>query len=298
MSTDYSGTILSDHDVTLAIPGDIESVRMRLSDALQKLGYRVLGEQPLYAKRKIQGSAWGCAAWGFSLNVLDYPTTVTISLKQTNNVAVLATFNYEIKSYSSLTKGDRLTLMREAEAMAALATERLAISACRACGTQITDESHYCRRCGAPLVLDVPELEVLRLTSSTRASYYHFFIGMMVMLSGLLSVLLFFILPGPRIYWPLIWIGISLATFALFLMLQGIWKLHRALNPKSTKNIVTSVQPALNAPAVTTALPPARPLASITEATTDLLSTNDRRVPEPVQRKDRTTAEIDAERLM
>lgn len=136
MSTGYSsGTVLSDHDVTLAIPGDVEGVRARLSDALQKLGYRVLGEQPLYAKR----SSRGCAAWDCSLNILDYPTSVTISIKQTNNVAVVASFNYEIKSYMMMTKGDKQTLTREAEAIAALATERLAISACRACGTQVTD---------------------------------------------------------------------------------------------------------------------------------------------------------------
>lgn len=170
MDIDYSsGEILSDHDVTLAILGDVESVRTRLSDALQQLGYRVLGEQPIHAKRKTKG----CAAYGCSFNILDYPTTLTISLKKTNNVAVLATFNYEIKSYAIITKGDRQTLGREAEALAALAAERLAVSACRACGTQVTDESHFCRRCGAPLVLDVPELEVLRLTSSTRSSYYN-----------------------------------------------------------------------------------------------------------------------------
>lgn len=295
MDIDYSsGEILSDHDVTLAILGDVESVRTRLSDALQQLGYRVLGEQPIHAKRKTKG----CAAYGCSFNILDYPTTLTISLKKTNNVAVLATFNYEIKSYAIITKGDRQTLGREAEALAALAAERLAVSACRACGTQVTDESHFCRRCGAPLVLDVPELEVLRLTSSTRSSYYNIFAGMMVMLSALLLVLLFFVIPGPRIHWPLLWIGFSLAASALFLALQGLWKLNRTLNPKSTRSIPTTVQPVFPATAVTTALPPARPMASITEATTGLLSTNDRRVPEPVRRRDRTTAEIDADGLM
>ena len=280
----------------LAIPGNVESVRMRLSDALQKLGYRILGEQPLYAKRKSQG----CAAWDCSLNVLDYPTTVTISLKQTNNVAVVATFNYEVKSYIPMTKGDKQTLAREAEAMAALSTERLAISACRACGTQITDESHFCRRCGAPLVLDdVPELEVLRLTRATRGSYHNIFVGMIALLSALVAILLFFAINGPRINSRLlIWFAIPLAGYALFLLLQGAWQLHRTLNPKSTKSMATSAQPVFNAPAVTTALPSAPPNASITEATTDLLSVNDRRVPEPVRRRDRTTAEIDAERLM
>jgi hypothetical protein len=295
MSTEYlTGATLSDHDVTLAIPGDVEGVRTRLIDALQKLGYRVLGEQPLYAKRRSQG----CATWDCSLNALDYPTTVTISLKQTNNVAVVATFNYEIKSYMSMTRGDRQTLAREAEAIAALATERLAISACRACGTQVTDESHFCRRCGAPLVLEVPELEVLRLTRSARGSYHNIFVATSALLLALLFVGLFFVIPGPRIYWMFLWFSAPLAGYALFLLAQGVWQLHRTLNPKPAKNSATATQPVFNAPAVTTALPPARPAASVTEATTDLLSTRDRREPEPLGRKDRTTAEIDAERLM
>src|ERR1041385_939893 len=145
MSSDY--ITVSDLDLTLALPGDVNTVRARLVNALQTLGYKVLGEQPLYAKRGRQGAA----RYDCSLNVLDYPTTLTISLKQTNDVAVLATFSYEIKSFMRMTKGDRQTLAREAEAIAALAMERSALSACRTCGTQVTDESNFCRRCGAPL---------------------------------------------------------------------------------------------------------------------------------------------------
>ena len=52
MSTDYmSGTTVSDHDLTLAIPGDVATVRARLVEAIQQLGYKVMGEQPIYAKR-------------------------------------------------------------------------------------------------------------------------------------------------------------------------------------------------------------------------------------------------------
>jgi hypothetical protein len=146
--------------------------------------------------------------------------------------------------------------------------------------------------------LDVPELEVLRLTRATRGSYHNIFLGMSSLVLALLLVSLFYLLPGPRIYWQLLWIALPFASYALFLLLQGSWQLHRALNPKSTKSIATNAQPALVSSAVTTALPPARPMASITEATTDLLATGERRVPESVRRDDRTTAEIDAERLM
>ena len=120
MSADYTSTT-SDHDLTLAIPGDIWQRAGAPPSSLpfRRLATKSSSDQPLYAKRGSQ-----CAAkWDCSLTVLDYPTTLTISLKQTND-AVLATFNYEVKSYMRMTKGDRQTLAREGEAIAALAMER------------------------------------------------------------------------------------------------------------------------------------------------------------------------------
>lgn len=294
MSTDYTGTPISDHDLTLAIPGEVESVRRRLVDAVQKLGYKVVGEQPIYAKRRGQSAA---AAWGCSFNVLDYPTTLTIALKQANDVSVLATFNYEVQSY--MMKGDRQTLEREAEAIAALAVERLAVSTCRTCGTQVTDESHFCRRCGAPMVLEVPELEILRLTKGTRGSYYKIFVGLSALLLALLTTLPLFIVNGARIMWPMLGVGIPFASFGLCLLIHATWQLHRTLNPKAAKTIAPQPAPIAVQPAsVTTALPPARPFASVTESTTDLLPAGARRVAEPVRRKDPNTAELDSDRLM
>jgi hypothetical protein len=295
MSTDYSfGTSITDHDLTLALPGEVGSVRQRLVDAVQKLGYKVLGEQPIHAKRRGRG-----AYSSFSINVSDYPTTLTISLKQTNEVSVLAAFNYEIESYMNMTKGDRQTLLREAEAIVALATERLAVSTCRACGTQVTDESHFCRRCGAPMVLEVPELEILRLTRSTRASYQNIFVGLFSLLLALLTALPLFIVNGGRIWWPMLFVGIPFASYSVFLLILGTSQLHRTLNPKQAKALPAPPAPLAVQPAsVTTALPPPRPLASITEGTTDLLSTATRRAPEPVRRKDPNTAELDTDRLM
>lgn len=291
MSTDYT---VSDHDLTLAIPGDVATVRARLVEAVQQLGYKVLGEQPIHAKR----TARSCARFDCSLNVLDYPTTLTISLKQTNDVSVLATFSYEVKSYMRMTKGDRQTLAREAEAVAALNTERHALSACRACGTQITDESHFCRRCGAPLVFDVPELEVLRLTSGARGSYHNIVVGMFALFLAIIGVSILFLLNGVRIS-PVFWVGFGIAIYGLVVLIQGTWQLHFALNPKTAaKSVTTSSQPPFKS-SVTTALPPARAQASVTEGTTNLLIPNrDRREKEPVPRKDHDTAEIDTDRLM
>jgi hypothetical protein len=229
MSTDFMSstpTTVSDHDLTLAIPGDVASVRSRLVEAVQRLGYKVVGEQPIYAKRSRE-----CAARGdCSLNALDYPTTLTIALKQTNDVSVLATFNYEIKSYVSMTKGDRQTLAREAEALAALTTERSAISSCRSCGTQVTDESHFCRRCGAPLVSDVPELEVLRLTRGSRGSYHNLFGGMISLLVAVVALGFAVATMGHKISGVLLWTAIAVGSISLFLLLQGMWQLHRTLN--------------------------------------------------------------------
>ena len=292
MSADYtSTTTISDHDLTLAIPGDVGSVRARLVNAIQTLGYKVLGDQLLFAKRGPQ-----CAAkWDCSINVLDYPTTLTISLKQTNDAAVLATFNYEVKSYMRMTKGDRQTLAREAEAIVALAIERAAASACRTCGTQAVDESNFCRRCGAPLVLDVPELEVLRLTRDARGSYHNIFVGIIALMLALLTVVPWFVVVGGRIVAPMVGVGIPLASYGLFLLLNGAWKLHRTLNPSTTKSLTTAAQPAFKSSVTTTALPPAP--ASVTEVTTNLLST-DPRTKEPVPRKDRNTSGLDSDQLM
>ena len=67
--------------------GDVESLRPRLLDALQKLGYTVLGEQPIYAKRGAQGGARS-ECW---FEVLDYPTRLGIALDQINDFAVVIT---------------------------------------------------------------------------------------------------------------------------------------------------------------------------------------------------------------
>lgn len=293
MSSHYlSANTLSDHDLTLAIPGDIESVRLRLINAIKTLGYKVLSEQPLHAKRGAQGAA----TWDCSMNALDYLTKLTVSLKQMNDLAVVATFNYEIKSFMHLTKGDRQTLAREAQAIAALATERGTISACVSCGTQVTDESNFCRRCGAPLELDLPELEVLRLTRGTRSSYHYIFVGMLSLFLALLTVLPLFVVNGARIWAPMLWVGIPLASYAFINLSQGIWQLHQTLNPKPLKGKQES--PLVLTPSTTMALPTAPPGASVTEGTTELLIPTDRRVPKPTRQSDADTSEIDHERLM
>lgn len=297
MSAEYLGTstTISDHEVTLTLTGDADSMRPRLIEAVQKLGYKVLGEQPIYAQRKAQCSARS----GCSFEALDYSTRLTILLKQVNAIAVVATFSYEVKSYMRMTKGDRQTLLREAQAMAALASERFSVSACPSCATPVTDDSHFCRRCGAPLVVEVAELEVLRLTRKSRNAYHNIVMGGVVLLVVGLFVLSLLMME-PKALKALLLLGSVLGAFGLFALVQGVWQLHSTLNPKAAQPTATPPAPVFAAP-LTQALPsPAR--VSITEGTTELLVSNiasDKRgTLEPVSNRVLDTGEIDDERLM
>ncbi len=294
MSNNYLAGREADHDLTLTISGEVDSLRPRLREALETMGYIVLSEhaRDISAKRAAQGGA----CYDCSFEALDYPTRLNISLKQTNQFAVLATFHYEVKTHWGMTRGDRQTLWREAQAIAALANERLGLSNCPACATAVTDDSHFCRRCGAPLVVDVPELEVLRLTRKSRTAYHNMFVGLVIfVVAGLL--LLPVIWAEPKLAIALTVFGSLMGGLALLALFQGIWQLHYALNPKPVTS-QTRPQPALVTPQ-TTALPSS---TSVTEGTTELLEFQ--RQPEPIPRKRIETSEvldtgeIDDERLM
>lgn len=299
MSAEYLGTTttISDHEVTLTLTGDADSLRPRLIEAVQKLGYKVLGEQPIYAQRKAQCSARS----GCSIEALDYSTRLTILLKQVNAIAVVATFSYEIKSYMRMTKGDRQTLLREAQAMAALASERFSVSACPACATPVTDDSHFCRRCGAPLVVEVAELEVLRLTRKSRTAYHTVVMGAVILFVASLLVLPLLMVADPKAFKALLMLDSVFAVFGLFALVQGVWKLHSALNPKAAQPATTTPAPVFAAP-LTQALPSPPARGSITEGTTELLVSNiesDKRgTLEPASSRVQDTGEIDDERLM
>ena len=292
MSNEWLGnTQVSDHDVTLTITGEIESLRPRLTAAIEKLGYTILGEQPIYGKRGAQGAA----RRGCSFAVLDYPTRLTIALKQINNIAVVATFQYEVKSCVRMTKGDRQTLLREAEAIAALGKQG-SISACPACATPVIDDSHFCRRCGAPLVVEVAELEVLRLTKKSRSAYNNLVLGVLALCVAavLFSPLLWV---DPKLFRALLILGSGAVAFGLFAMLQGVLQLHSTLKPRPAELTVRAQTVFTARP--TAALHPAMARASITEGTTELLVSNIQHdEQQSVLHKVLDTGEVDDERLM
>jgi hypothetical protein len=274
----------TEHDYRRVIAGDIESVRERLVYALERVGYRVISEQPLVAKLA-RGQASSC-----SFDVLKCVKSLTIGLKSLNPTSTLVTFDYEILN-AFVTKGDRQTVEREAEAIAALAASRPASGSCPSCGTVYASDSRFCRACGAPNVAVEPaEVEILRLTSGARVGHQSITGGIIAMLAVLAMALpmIFLSSKGPRGGTILLIVGEALALLWLF---YGMWRLHRTLNPKhETKQLPPAHVPRALHAAQTAALPPH---ASVTEGTTELLTPPEReRVAVPRKPHKPDTAEM------
>ncbi len=288
----YDVNGVAEHEVVRLVPGDLETVRRRLCEALEQLGYRVLDENPLRARRRASG--WGQS--GCTTNVLDYPITLQIGLKAISHNTTRATFDYTVKN-PMLVEGDRHTLMREAEALIALAVARATSTACVACGAEAVASARFCRQCGAPNAAAEPaELEVLRLTANSRAAYHSLLSGGLLLLAAVGVALLFFMLDpdaakfAKRVRVITILAGV-LATCGVPLLMGGIWRLHSMLAVQEDAE-EQPVMPRRTAPVPNTASLPGPPKAaalpphlvseqevfhSITEGTTDLLPQEKRR---------------------
>lgn len=156
----------TEHYLRRVLAGDIRSVRTRISGALERLGYDIVddGEDSIRGRRAASG--WG--TFYSSADVLDYPRTLVIKLKPIGDHSTRATFDYLVK-HPSLSSGEKDILTREAEAISSLATIRNREKNCAACGTESTDDSRFCRRCGSPLAGSNPELELLKMAAETRS---------------------------------------------------------------------------------------------------------------------------------
>jgi rRNA maturation endonuclease Nob1 len=277
-----SGTGTSEHYVTRYVAGDIESVRLRLVDAVESMGYRIITESPMLAKRGARsGGQWGCSA-----DILDYPTTLTIGLKSVGRNSTRVTFDYEVKN-PFVTKGDKYVLTREAEALIAIATRRAIATSCAACGSEIVGDSRFCRQCGAPTENAKPaELEVLRLTAGAQVGYQWSILGFIFLLVALLLPLILFFKSSSdpeRFMRAVRVIMILCATFGglgMWGLLSGIRRLGRTLKPTSVEEPVGLSR--LKTAPRTNELPPLTedsvPVSSsVVEGTTDLLPAERRR---------------------
>ncbi|HYO62874.1 MAG TPA: zinc ribbon domain-containing protein [Pyrinomonadaceae bacterium] len=273
----------ADYRVARVVAGDADALRPRLVEAVERLGYHVVYDEGAVVARR---AARGLASSGCSVDVTEYPTELIVTLKPKGTSATLATFNFNVKNYYYTTKGDRATFEREAEAIAALALSQGSVAACAACGTETTDDSRFCRRCGAPLTSDEPtELEVLRLTAGSRAAQKNVVAALIALAVTLIpAALLFGLGTSPKAARGALLVAAVGWLSALFPLLAASWRLHRTLNPKRERDAAdvlgaTKTARVSGAPRATNALPPRNAQASVTEGTTELL---DAREPLPV----------------
>ena len=270
------GTETTEIYLKRVLPGSVESVRSRLGAAMEQVGYDVIEEEPTLRGRR---GAKGWGAWYGSADVMDYATTLVIRFKAVGPQTTRVTFDYTV-NHQWLMQGEKEILVREAEAIVALASARSADKVCLACGTETLDESRYCRRCGSPLTTDQTALEVLRIAAESRAA--HSSVVTSVILSAVTSILLFFVA-------VLAWAGrANMSKLAFLTGAAGLlavlnlvfgrfaWmRLCSGLKLKAERPAVTPIVRELpaNEPA---ALPPPSVGASVIEGTTELFGQPER----------------------
>lgn len=270
------------------LAGNIESVRARLCVALERLGYDLLEEEPALRGRR---AARGWGTWYGSADVLDYPMTLVVRLKSAGEHSTHATFDYTIK-HPWLSKGEKEVLTREAEAIVALATNRAAEKVCTVCGTEATDDSRFCRRCGAPMTSEQGELDVLRMAAETRAGHTSVVTSTILSLSAIAIALIAwvaFLKKGAVSTKGLWFVIVLMGVLTLFNFLVGrfAWqRLNAALASKREETRALPDRRVQTLPHIEpAALPPRHAGHSITEGTTELLNTQTReQEPLPLRR--------------
>ena len=276
------------------LAGNIESVRARLGVALERLGYDVLEEEPaLHGRRGARG--WG--VWYGSADVLDYPMTLVIRLKSAGENSTHATFDYTIK-HPWLASSDKEVLRREAEAIIALASTRAAEKVCAVCGTEATDDSRFCRRCGAPMTSEQSELDVLRMAADACAGHTSVVTGVLLSLCAVVVALVTCIIFAAKgvVTAKGLWFAICLmGVFTLLSSLAGRFAWQRLNAALTFKREEARRLPGSHVHALSTAefdaLPPRHAGHSITEGTTELLNAETReQEPIPLRRGGQTGA--------
>lgn len=220
-----AGTV--EHYLTRVLAGEPESAPARLADALEALGYHILGDAPIEARRGARGLA---ARIHTSNNVLDYPVALNVAVKSASAGSARVTFYYRLK-HPLLSASGRATLTREAEAVVALAALRAGRARCVACGSLAAAGSRFCRQCGAPSGRDEPsEFEVLRVTAGTCASFQLTTIGALLFLCATLATVAAWAdwLGRGRVF---AWVATALGVGAGIGLFAGLRRMYRTLHP-------------------------------------------------------------------
>lgn len=255
------------------LAGDVESVRLRIVDAMESVGYDIIEEEPNIIGRR-GASGWG--TWYGSADVREYPMTLTVRLKPLTPSSTRATFDYLIK-HPMLSKGDVNVVLQEAKTIAALSKIQLVEKICSVCETESTDDSRFCRKCGAPLTSEQAELEVLRVVAETRAGQTSVMTANVLASISTILVLLALIFTAIGSFPPksiIIILSFGLACIVLTLMstLFGWNRFSRALKKplEQTQHVPRNIPHSLETGEFEQ-LPPRQPRGSVTDGTTNLL---------------------------
>lgn len=283
-TVDGNGTVTNEIVVTRVVGGDVDRVRAGLAEALERLGYYVVDEQPLVAKRR----TGTCAAYGCTTNVLKVPTTVHVKVQPAGTSTARVTFSYTVRSLI-MSRSDRKVLAREVDAAIALAVARDRSGACTRCGTEFVEDSRFCRRCGEPLATYEPaELETLRLAAGSNVATTFVGYGALFVLVGLVFFGLGIFVPAmarnpAKMAMVLTTLAWAFGGLGVISLVSGYVQMRRTLDGGREDR-----EP----------LPPRRdtgklPAAdgeyvSVTEHTTGLLDPWNERAPEPIPLRRRT----------
>lgn len=262
----------TEHYLRRMLTGDLVSVRLRLIGALERLGYDILDDEENVIRGRRAARGWGASY--SSADVLDYPMTLIVKLKAQGEHATRATFDYVVK-HPSLSTGEKEILTREAEAISSLATVRAIEKACPACGTESTDDSRFCRRCGTRMSVESKELEVLRMSAEIRAGHTSVVATFVAVAAAfgvnawaLAAIVVSGIVVSKGI-WALLVVGTILSLLGIIFISFGWNRVNRSLRrPEETEEQNVEQPPLLFKPASQIGAIPPR---SVTERTTNLL---------------------------
>ncbi|MDT5271064.1 MAG: hypothetical protein QOH49_3250 [Acidobacteriota bacterium] len=279
---------VGEHTIRRVMAGEVESVRTRLVYALESLGYTVVSENPLQARRaKLKDIV--------RADLTEHARKLAVGLRPGGSAATQVTFDFAVTHGGCMTKGDLRTLEREADAVVALAQATPATGLCHSCGTENGGDAHFCRHCGAPNASGAPaELEVLRLTAGSRAGLQEIVYGLSIAVIAIAVALMMILLTG-RPAPANVGLGILIIgqLIGWWMALYGMVRIHRTLNRKPDAKLLhapAGFTPQLT-PARDAALPPAH--ISVTEGTTELLGNAPReREKVPTHREHSDTSQI------
>ena len=254
------------------LAGNAAQVRLQIIEAVESLGYDIIEDEPHIIGRR------GASGWGTSMmsaDVLDYGRTLTIRLKSVGANSTRATFDYAVK-HPMLNKGEKNIVVQEARTIAAICRQSVE-KVCPACETESTDDSRFCRRCGAPLTTELAELEVLRMMAEVRAAKTSVVTSAVLMPLAVICFALSFILFAFTAIERAGLIGLLAfggfaAVFAIMSNGFGWNRINRALKkPQNQMRQVPRSFPESFQTGEFDELPVHKNVASITEVTTNLL---------------------------